>query len=113
MAKRTKKDISSTSSEQMSIETVAGAGAAAAAEQVAETAAKTRKRNTKTGSSKKSVFTTQNAAAAAVVEVDDLELQNLLLQVDQMLTEMTQSKWLSSEWPSLEIDFGSEASKKK
>jgi hypothetical protein len=37
---------------------------------------------------------------------DDPELQDLLFQVDSMLTEMTQSKWLSSDWPSLEIDFG-------
>lgn len=53
----------------------------------------------------------KRAAKTAVVDQDasvqnDPELEKLLLQVDHMLTEMTQSKWLSSDWPSLEIDFG-------
>lgn len=39
-------------------------------------------------------------------EIEDLELDGLLIEVDRMLTEMTQSKWLSSEWPNLEIDMG-------
>jgi hypothetical protein len=37
---------------------------------------------------------------------EDPDLDTLLSQVDKMLTEMTQSKWLSSDWPNLEIDFG-------
>lgn len=48
----------------------------------------------------------ETARNVAVAEHEDPELQSLLLQVDTMLTEMTQSKWLSSDWPSLEIDFG-------
>ncbi len=48
----------------------------------------------------------QNSTQTA--KLDDHELEKLLLQVDHMLTEMTQSKWLSSDWPSLEIDFGSD-----
>lgn len=48
----------------------------------------------------------ETAKSVAVAEHEDTELQSLLLQVDTMLTEMTQSKWLSEDWPSLEIDFG-------
>lgn len=69
------------------------------------------------GAAKKPRSPRKSAAAAAVVEstavatADDAELQSLLLQVDKMLTEMTQSKWLSSDWPSLEIDFSNDQKK--
>jgi|688.fasta_scaffold825711_1 hypothetical protein len=110
MPKRTKKDINSTSSEQMSNETVS---ADAGVQKQAADPPKTRKRSTKVSAGKTAAALAKNAASSAVLENDDLDLQNLLLQVDQMLTEMTQSKWLSSEWPSLEIDFGPDGSIKK
>lgn len=58
-------------------------------------------------SKKTSAQAIEVAKGVAVADHDDPELQSLLLQVDTMLTEMTQSKWLSKDWPSLEIDFGS------
>ncbi len=42
---------------------------------------------------------------------EDPELQKLLKQVDQMLTDMTNSKWLSADYPSLQIDFGAKPKK--
>lgn len=90
MPKRTKKDIESTSEDIVT------------AKQTPENASVTgaKKRTTKKATAKAAVID------PVLKEEDDPELQSLLLQVDHMLTEMTQSKWLSADWPSLEIDFG-------
>lgn len=40
----------------------------------------------------------------AAQDDEDPELTSLLLQVDKMLTEMTQSKWLNSDWPAMAIE---------
>lgn len=45
-----------------------------------------------------------DAVTASISEDADPEFEALLLQVDQMLTEMTKSKWLSSDWPNLEFE---------
>ena len=90
MPKRTRKDIESIS-DQISPTSA-----------TEETVAKPRKRTTK----KAATAVIEPQAANAPATADDAELQSLLSQVDKMLTEMTQSKWLSTDWPSLEIDFG-------
>jgi hypothetical protein len=89
MPKRTKKDIESTSEDIVAAKPAPDG-----------TAPPAKKRTTKKAAAKTAVVD------PVLNEADDPELQSLLLQVDTMLTEMTQSKWLSSDWPSLEIDFG-------
>ncbi|MBX9688958.1 MAG: hypothetical protein K2X27_19780 [Candidatus Obscuribacterales bacterium] len=106
MSKRSKKDIQSISDEQAVSKPV-----------LKDTDSISQSSNTlESGSPKRSRRSSKAKTALLEKEatsLEDLELEKLLLQVDHMLTEMTQSKWLSSDWPSLEIDFGPEKIKQK
>jgi hypothetical protein len=97
MSKRTKKDINNTTVEAGSTAADLSLGAAAAA---SSSAAGTTKKRASRKNSKTAVL------EPGVSAQDEVELEQLLQQVDSMLTEMTQSKWLSSDWPTLEIEFG-------
>ncbi len=62
-------------------------------------------------SNRRSISTKPEVFSSLAKTEEDPELQQLLLQVDRMLTEMTESKWLSLEYPNLQTYF-SEKSKK-
>lgn len=101
MSKRTKKDIKITSAE------LGGTGSEADHLLADQSLAPTFSAEPAVGKKKPA----KRSAKTAVIDQDlsaqdDPELEKLLLQVDTMLTEMTQSKWLSSDWPSLEIEMG-------
>jgi len=99
MSKRTKKDINNTTVEAGTAATDPSLSGVQAVSSSSAASAGTTKKRAPRKSSKTAVL------EPGVSAQDEVELEQLLQQVDSMLTEMTQSKWLSSDWPSLEIEF--------
>lgn len=109
MSKRARKDIKSMSADVLETDAQLKTPvdeALAPALTIEGTEKKTRKRTTTRAARKE-------LAVATSTDDDDPELQALLLQVDKMLTEMTQSKWMSPDWPNLEIGLGQNQTNKK
>ncbi len=111
MSKRIKKDIKHIS-EEVSLQNIRTESLETVDSQVPSLTIEDSAVKTKKSTGRKSVKSNKAVLSSfANSSEEDPELQQLLMQVDEMLTEMTKSKWLSTEYPSLQLDFAQKSKK--